>query len=250
MRNFRPIVALSIDCPTTQSWPASRQSLRWAAACHRYDLPGLGLSLALKTYMDQLLISMSCNANWIFCAVGFVGETKSPSARRGAQAPSTLPTSQQQSQDLVKDVKQSVAELRLLVKDAVSHREKCCTVLSSALAVSLALEQVYPCLHTLTRTSMEDSHTFHVVSGQCYEAKCTDLVRCRGGESQYMPLLPDNADADLGCFGRCREDTLKQMSDVNSRPTFCFRASEQCLTVCCCTLKGYSTSSAAPQNMR
>ncbi len=54
----------------------------------------------------------------------------------------TVPISQQQSEELVKDVKQSVAELRALVKDAVSHREKCCTVLSSALAVSLALEQV------------------------------------------------------------------------------------------------------------
>ena len=72
----------------------------------------------------------------------FSGDERGVDERPASATADSVPASQQQSQDLVKDVKQSVAELRVLVKDAVSHREKCCTVLSSALAVSLALEQV------------------------------------------------------------------------------------------------------------
>ncbi|KAK9862905.1 hypothetical protein WJX84_001154 [Apatococcus fuscideae] len=74
--------------------------------------------------------------------VVFSGDERGVDERPASATADSVPASQQQSQDLVKDVKQSVAELRVLVKDAVSHREKCCTVLSSALAVSLALEQV------------------------------------------------------------------------------------------------------------
>lgn len=87
------------------------------------------------------LQTMSDQAH-VYRAVAFAAEGKPSPFRSAAEARPSLPSSQQQSLDLVKDVKQSVAELRLLVKDAVSHREKCCTVLSSALAVSLALEQV------------------------------------------------------------------------------------------------------------
>lgn len=42
----------------------------------------------------------------------------------------------------VHDCKRAVCELRIEVKAAVSHREKCCMVLSAAMAAVLALESV------------------------------------------------------------------------------------------------------------
>lgn len=43
---------------------------------------------------------------------------------------------------MASDVKMAVAEMRASVKAAVSHREKCCMLLSAAMAASLAVEQV------------------------------------------------------------------------------------------------------------
>lgn len=42
----------------------------------------------------------------------------------------------------VQDCKRAVSELRSEVKAAVSHREKCCMMLSAAMAAVLALESV------------------------------------------------------------------------------------------------------------
>ena len=43
---------------------------------------------------------------------------------------------------LVGGVKRLVAEMREQVKGVASHREKCCMVLSAAMAASVAMEQV------------------------------------------------------------------------------------------------------------
>ena len=40
------------------------------------------------------------------------------------------------------DCKRAVNELRADVREAVSHREKCCMLLSASMAACLALEQV------------------------------------------------------------------------------------------------------------
>ena len=48
----------------------------------------------------------------------------------------------------VQEVKQQVQELRQLVRGAKSHREKCCNVLSAAMAASLALEQACSCINS------------------------------------------------------------------------------------------------------
>ena len=50
------------------------------------------------------------------------------------------------SASAVQAVKDAVAELRVSVKGAVSHREKCSVLLSAAMAASLALEQVHDTL--------------------------------------------------------------------------------------------------------
>lgn len=39
-------------------------------------------------------------------------------------------------------VKRAVAEMRETAKRAVSHREKCCMIVSAAMAASVALDQV------------------------------------------------------------------------------------------------------------
>ena len=46
------------------------------------------------------------------------------------------------SASAVQAVKDAVAELRVSVKSAVAHREKCSILLSAAMAASLALDQV------------------------------------------------------------------------------------------------------------
>ena len=43
----------------------------------------------------------------------------------------------------VQDVKRSVAELRVAVKQAAAYREKCSLLLSAAMGVTLALDQVW-----------------------------------------------------------------------------------------------------------
>ena len=46
----------------------------------------------------------------------------------------------------VDDCKDAVQTLRLVIKQAKAHREKCCSILGAALAASLAVEQaVYSC---------------------------------------------------------------------------------------------------------
>ena len=62
--------------------------------------------------------------------------------------PVTLATATEKSDRLqrclswVQDCKRAVNELRIEVKAAISHREKCCMVLSAAMAACLALESV------------------------------------------------------------------------------------------------------------
>ncbi|KAK9862943.1 hypothetical protein WJX84_012116 [Apatococcus fuscideae] len=119
--------------------------------------------------------------------VGFAGEKRPQPSSSGAEGRSSLTASQLQSQDLVKDVKQSVAELRLLVKDAVSHREKCCTVLSSALAVSLALEQViYSGPMTATRVKKLQRLSADTISNVTLAGHCVKAYGLQGRLEKYL----------------------------------------------------------------
>lgn len=57
----------------------------------------------------------------------------------------------------VNDCKRAVSELRSDVKAAISNREKCCMVLSAAMAATLALESVSGLVHL----SSADRHACH-----------------------------------------------------------------------------------------
>lgn len=52
-----------------------------------------------------------------------------------------LPEAVERCVQQVAAVKRAVAELRELAKNVVSHREKCCVILSAAMAASVALDQ-------------------------------------------------------------------------------------------------------------
>ena len=53
---------------------------------------------------------------------------------------------------LVGGIKKLVADMREQVKGVLSHREKCCMVLSAAMAASVAMEQVLrSCMKALQR---------------------------------------------------------------------------------------------------
>ena len=75
----------------------------------------------------------------------------------------TLPATTEKSDRLqrclswVHDCKRAVSELRSEVKAAISNREKCCMVLSAAMAATLALESV----SRLVPVCSADSHACH-----------------------------------------------------------------------------------------